>query len=92
MIKNSWLLFILFFGSCLRDEKKENKQLDTVMLDLQRMAMWHREYYFQVIRWKGKNQDSADLYEIKMDSALIEYQKYLRAYDSLIKIFKSSKQ
>lgn len=89
MIKNSVVLLIMFFSSCLRDEKKENKELDNVMLDLQRMAMWHREYYFQVIRWKGKNKDSADLYEIKMDSALIEYQKYLRAYDSLSKIFKA---
>lgn len=89
MIRNSLVLLILFFGSCLRDEKKENKELDIAAMELQRMAMWHREYYFQVIRWRGKNKDSADLYEVKMDSALIEYQKHMRAYDSLIKIHKS---
>lgn len=87
MKRNSWLLFVLMFASCLRDERKESKQLDMMMIGLQRSAMWHREYYFMVIKWKGKNQDSTDYYEKKMDSALMEYQKHMRAYDSLSKMY-----
>jgi hypothetical protein len=88
MIRNSMFILSFLLAGCLREEKKETRQLDAVAIDIQRMAMWHREYYFHVIKWKGKNQDSATLYENKMDSALNEYQKYMRVYDSLSKIHK----
>lgn len=88
MTKNRWVLFLLFFSSCLREARKEDKQLDNAALDLQRLSMWHREYSFLVIKWRGKNTDSVGYYESKMDSVLTEYQRHMRAYDSLSELHK----
>lgn len=82
--KSSAVLLVALLSSCIREKIKEDTELDNAMLDLQRMAMWHREYSFLVIKWRGKNEDSLAYYEHKMDSALGEYQYYNRRYNDMV--------
>jgi hypothetical protein len=77
------LLTTILFG-CMQEKVKENRELDNAFLDVQRMSLWHREYSFLVIKFRGKDQDSVTYYEHKMDSALSEYQYYLRRYNDMV--------
>jgi hypothetical protein len=83
-----YLLTLLLFTSCLRGQKSESTQLDREVQELQRLAMWQREYYFQVLKYHGKNADSVTYYEKKMDSIMDLYHLRVRRYDSLNQLFK----
>jgi hypothetical protein len=79
-----YLIIAILFASCVQQAMKEDKRLDDAFMELQRAAMWHREFSFQVIKFRGKNSDSTGYYEHKMDSVLSEYQYYMRKYNDLV--------
>lgn len=92
MRRSSIILTIaVILSGCIQKKIRETTQLDNAMLDMQRVAMWHREYSFLVIKWRGKNADSVAYYEHKMDSALHEYQYYNRRYNDLVLEHKKQK-
>lgn len=83
-----YLLILLLFASCLEGQKKESMELDQEVHELQRLAMWQREYYFQILKYHTVNSDSVAFYEKKMDSIMGLYHKQMIRYDSLNKLYK----
>lgn len=78
---------MMFLFSCISADIKKNIELDRAALDLQNTAFWHREYYFHLLKWNGKNNDSVAFYEYKADSVLVVYHHQMALYDSLSKIY-----
>lgn len=92
---SSFLIAVALAGCAghLREEKRQNSQLDNVVHKIQRAAFFQRQYYWEVIKWRDeKNEDSLLFYEAKKDSAENEYKFYNRLYDSLIKLYEQKNQ